>query len=112
RGGRGSCSIAPPRWGGAPRRPCPISRLFPSPAKQLAERSRARPSQPCDRLPLPTSGIPRMTPKLTQRFSGLAARLTRGVDGYQQLGSPNDGRGADLAIFTGIWTHSRLLLNA
>jgi hypothetical protein len=29
-------------------------------------------------------------------------------------GSPNDGRGADLAIFTGIWTHSsgRLRLNA
>jgi hypothetical protein len=21
-------------------------------------------------------------------------------------GSPNDGRGVDLAIFTGIWTHS------
>src|SRR5437870_4934868 len=29
-------------------------------------------------------------------------------------GSPNDGRGVDLAIFTGIWTHSscRLRLNA
>jgi len=29
-------------------------------------------------------------------------------------GSPNAGRGADLAIFTGIWTHSscRLRLNA
>ena len=29
-------------------------------------------------------------------------------------GSPNGGRGADLAIFPGIWTHSsrRLLLNA
>jgi hypothetical protein len=28
--------------------------------------------------------------------------------------SPNDGRGVDLAIFTGIWTHSscRLRLNA
>ncbi len=29
-------------------------------------------------------------------------------------GSPNDGRGVDLAIFPGIWAHSfcRLLLNA
>ena len=29
-------------------------------------------------------------------------------------GSPDDGRGADLAIFAGIWTHSshRLLLSA
>src|SRR5260370_41965932 len=36
------------------------------------------------------SGIPRMTPELRKcsRFSGLAARLTRGVDGYQQLGQP------------------------
>jgi hypothetical protein len=42
------------------------------------------------------------------------ARLTRGVDGYQQLGRPNDGRAVDLAIFTGIWTHSscRLLFRA
>jgi hypothetical protein len=27
-------------------------------------------------------------------------------------GSPNDGRGADLAIFTGIWTHSSCQLRA
>ena len=35
-------------------------------------------------------GIPRMPPELPEysRFSGLAARLTRGVDGYQQLGQP------------------------
>ena len=48
------------------------------------------------------------------RFSGLAARLTRGWMATSSSGSPNDGRGADLAIFTGIWTHSfcRLRLNA
>ena len=48
------------------------------------------------------------------RFSGLAERLTREVDRYQQLGGPNDVL-EELLIwlfFTGIWTHSscRLLL--
>src|SRR5262249_10656675 len=48
------------------------------------------------------------------RLFGLVARLTRGVDASSSSDSPNDGRGADLAIFTGIWTHSscRLRLNA
>jgi hypothetical protein len=41
-----------------------------------------------------------MTPKLGEysRFSGLAARLARGV-ATRSLGNPSDGRGADLAIF-------------
>src|SRR5262249_47328904 len=39
---------------------------FPESNQAVAERLRARPSQPCDHLPLPTSEIPRMTPKLTQ----------------------------------------------
>ena len=61
--------------------------------------------------------IPRITSELTQIFAlfrpccktdarcGLATSSS---------GSPNDGRGSDLAIFPGIWTHSfcRLILNA
>jgi len=79
--------------------PCPISAFFPNPAKQLAES---------------TSGIPRMTPKRTQRFSGLLQDWREVWMATSSSGSPDDGRGADLAIFTGIWTHSscRLLLNA
>ena len=57
-----------------------------------------------------------MTPKITRIFALFrpccktdAARCWMATS---SSGSPNDGRGADLAIFTGIWTHSscRLLL--
>ena len=40
------------------------------------------------------------------RFSGLAASLTRGVDGYRRLGQPERWSRSDQAISPAFWTHS------
>ena len=53
--------------------------------------------------------IPRMTPKPTWRVAILQRPWKPDREMWlatSSSGSPNDGRGADLAIFTGIWTHA------